>query len=238
MKSLCGLRPTGQLHIGHYFACIKPAQSGAEVLIATYHAPFTTQDITDHLKATLDRFGVKNIRYQEDILDARLYFRLLALTHPGELNRMTQYRSSDDPTAHLFVYPVLMVHDVAGYDEVIVGEDQTQHLNFARDLLSRYNKTFDENIRIPIASPIAGRIMSLSDPSKKMSKSEPTGCLFLDDDGDTIAQKIRKAVTTEEGRANLYALYQRLGGTEPLPAMNSNLKDMLTEKVCILLKGE
>jgi tryptophanyl-tRNA synthetase len=175
---------------------------------------------------------------QEKIFDARLYFRLLALTYPGELNRMTQYRSSEEKTAHLFAYPVLMVHDVTGYDEVIVGEDQSQHLNFARDLLARYNKTFGENVKIPTANSSAGRVMSLTDPSKKMSKSEPLGCLFLDDEPDEVARKIRKAVADDAGRANLYGLYQQLGGAEPLPEMNSRLKEILTEKVCTLLNPQ
>ena len=238
MKSLCGLRPTGRLHIGHYFACIRPALAGADVLIATYHAPFTTQETVDQLRFTLMRFGVRTILHQENIFDARLYFRLLALTYPGELNRMTQFRASDEKTAHLFVYPVLMVHDVAGYDEVIVGEDQSQHLNFARDLLARYNKTFSGDVKIPIANPAAGRVMSLTDPTKKMSKSEPAGCLFLDDESDEVARKIRKAVADDAGRANLYGLYQQLGGEEPLPEMNSHLKKILTEKVCTLLNPQ
>jgi tryptophanyl-tRNA synthetase len=131
-----------------------------------------------------------------------------------------------------------MVHDVAGYDEVIVGEDQTQHLNFARDLLARYNKTFGENVKIPIANPTAGRVMSLTDPTKKMSKSEPAGCLFMDDESDVVARKIRKAVADDAGRANLYGLYQRLGGDDPLPEMNSHLKKILTEKVCTLLNPQ
>jgi tryptophanyl-tRNA synthetase len=235
MKSLCGLRPTGRLHIGHYFSCIRPAIAGANILIATYHAPFTTKETVDSVLFTLSRFGVKNVVHQEIVFDATLYFRLLALTYPGELNRMTQFRSSDDKTAHLFVYPVLMVHDVAGYEEVIVGEDQTQHLNFARDLLARYNKTFKEYIGIPVANPIGGRVMSLTDPTSKMSKSEPSGCLFLDDTHEEASRKIRKAVTTDAGRANLYALYRELGGTEPPPELNSTLKEILTEKVCTLL---
>ena len=235
MKSLCGLRPTGQLHIGHYFACIQPALAGADVLIASYHAPFTSQETLDQLGATLTRFGVKNILHQENIFDAKLYFRLLAMTYPGELERMTQYRSTTEKTAHLFVYPVLMVHDVAGYDEVIVGEDQSQHLNFARDLLARYNKAFGESLKIPIANPSAGRVMSLTNPTKKMSKSDPSGCLFLNDTSEDIAHKIRKAVADDVGRANLYSLYRRLGGEEELPEMNSHLKKILTEKLCDLL---
>ena len=235
MKSLCGLRPTGRLHIGHYFSCIRPGLSGADVLIAAYHAPFCTDETINSVLFTLSRFGAINVVHQKNIFDATLYFRLLAITYPGELERMTQYRASDDKTAHLFIYPVLMVHDVAGYDEVIVGEDQTQHLNFARDLLARYNKTFKADVLIPMANPIGGRVMSLTDPTRKMSKSEPAGCLFLDDSPEEASRKIRKAVTTDAGRTNLYALYQELGGKQSLPEMNSTLKEILTDKVCTLL---
>lgn len=235
MKAICGLRPTGRLHIGHYFSCIRPALNGADLLIATFHAPFASQEKVASVLFTLQRFGDMNVVHHQNLFNAQLYFRLLALTYPGELNRMTQYRSSEEKNAHLFVYPVLMVHDVAGYDEVVVGEDQTQHLNFARDLLSRYNKTFGEEIRIPVANPSGGRVMNLTDPTRKMSKSEPDGCLFLDDTREEVARKVRKAVTDEAGRANLYALYQSLGGTESLPELNFKLKELLTDTVCSLL---
>jgi tryptophanyl-tRNA synthetase len=124
-----------------------------------------------------------------------------------------------------------------GYDEVIVGEDQTQHLNFARDLIQRYNKQMNTDFPIPVANTAGGRVMSLIDPTSKMSKSEPNGCLFLDDAPDIVAHKIKKATADAEGRSNLYSLYQQLGGKEPLPAMNSILKDMLTEEVNAVLKG-
>ena len=143
---------------------------------------------------------------------------------------MTQYKSGTNQTAHLMVYPVLMVHDICGYDEIIVGDDQTQHLELARDLVKRYNTKFNENIGVPKASPISGRIMSLTDSSKKMSKSEPQGCLFLNDDADTIRKKIRKAVTDVNGRNNLIGIYQQLGGTD-IPEMNSDLKNLLANAI-------
>jgi len=225
------LRPTGRLHIGHYFANIQPALDGADLLIATFHAPDERFDVMP----TLARFGVQNVVRQEDVFNAELYFRLLGLASAGDLERMTQYKSSNEPTAHLFVYPVLMVHDVAGYDEVIVGEDQTQHLEFARRLLKRYNKHYGQNLRVPTASPIAGRIMSFTDPTSKMSKSEPQGCLFLDDSHEEVAAKIRRATMTAEGRENVIDLYRRLGGLEPIPEMNQPLKELLTEQVLKIL---
>ena len=235
MKTLCGFRPTGQLHIGHYFAVIKPGLAGADILIAEYHAPECTADDVANVLQTLYKFGQKNYILQHEIFDAQFYFRMLNLTSMGELNRMTQFRANENPTAHLFAYPVLMACDVANYDAVIVGEDQGQHLNFARDLLNRYNKKYTENLTIPVAKPEAGRIMSLTDPTKKMSKNEPTGCLFLDDDANVIAKKIKKAVTTPEGRENLLDLYHKIGG-EDSPEMNSVLKEKLTERLIQLFK--
>jgi tryptophanyl-tRNA synthetase len=240
MKSLCGLRPSGRLHIGHYFACIQPALAGADLLIATYHAPIVSSTVPLDQGVTktvclLERFGVTNVLHQEQVFRPTLYFQLLALARHGELSRMTQFRSGRVKTAHLYAYPVLMTHDVAGYDEVIVGDDQSQHLNFARDLLRRYNRNTGERAVIPVARTSAGRVMNLTDPTQKMSKSEPTGCLFLDEGKDSVASKIKRAVADDAGRANLYDLYQRLGGTDSLPEMNSKLKEMLIERVCTLL---
>ena len=234
MKSLCGLRPTGQLHIGHYFAVIEPSLAGADTLIAEYHAPKSSEKEILNVISTLNRFGVSNIIRQKDIFNPSLYFKMMDLTTMGELNRMTQFQASSTPSAHLFSYPVLMACDLIGYDVIIVGEDQGQHLNFARNLIDRYNKKYQTDITIPIAKPEAGRIMDLKNPKKKMSKSEPAGCLFLDDSPDTITKKIRKATADESGRKNLLSLYKRLGGTDE-PEMNIDLKNSLSEKIIKLL---
>lgn len=237
-SQLCGLRPTGDLHIGHYFAVIRPALAGAEVLIATYHAPEATSETVDKVIATLERFGVprRQIKRQERVFSAEVYFRMLHLTHLGELERMTQYREASEKNPHLFVYPVLMAHDVVNYDEVIVGDDQTQHLNFARDLIKRYNKAYDATFHVPIARPTAGRVMSLTDPAKKMSKSEPNGCIFLNDLPQLIIHKVRKAVADEAGRENLIELYRQFGGVDPIPQMNAALKNSLTARILNVLE--
>lgn len=231
MKTLCGLRPTGQLHIGHYFSVIEPAlKNNADVLIAEYHAPNTSEEEIEKVKNTLNRFGVKNIIMQRDIFTPQLYFRMLNLSTMGELSRMTQFKESNSPNAHLFSYPVLMTCDVVSYDEVIVGDDQTQHLNFARDLIKRYNKKYSTNIILPLAKHSGGRIMSLIDSSSKMSKSSPNGCLFLDDSSDIIRRKIKKAVMDILGRDNLLNLFHKLGGIGDFE-MNVDLKEALTEKI-------
>lgn len=199
-KKLCGIRPTGRLHLGHYFSVIKPAlELGADVLVADYHAP---KDEGDLMEAQLGLFGIKVIR-QKDVFNPKLYFGLLNLAKIGELERMTQYKSAKIKTAHLLTYPVLMAHDVIGYGEVIVGDDQRQHLEYAKVLLKRGNALY-----IPKGVYIGGRIMSLTDPTKKMSKSEPSGCIFLDEDP---TEKIMRAVTTAEGVKNLKEMSLKLG---------------------------
>jgi tryptophanyl-tRNA synthetase len=233
---ITGVRPTGRMHVGHYFSVIKPALTipHLRVLIAEFHAPQAERHATTKMVATMERMGVpmNQVVFQSEEFDGELYFQLLSIARVGELERMTQYQSAgDDNDAHLLVYPVLMVHDVFGYDEVIVGDDQTQHINYARDLIERHNRVFKGDVVLPVAHPIGGRVMSLSDPTKKMSKSEPEGCLFLDDSLHQIEQKIKKAVMTEEGKANLVQLYRDLGGTKAIPEMNSDFKPMVVEEL-------
>jgi len=213
MKTIIGIRPTGKLHIGHYFSVIKPAlEEKADVLVARYHAPTGNymqlyRDLTEH-----------NIHPIIQKVYADVYFKLLNAAKFGELKRMTQFKSKK-PTPHLFVYPVLMAHDLVGYDRVIVGEDQRQHVEYANVLFKRCGfKKIKGDFR-------GGRIMDLSDPTKKMSKSNPKGCLFL---GEDPTKKIMKAVTTKKGRENLIYLYKQLGGKK-VPRLNKDLKIKLIE---------
>ncbi|MDO8516021.1 MAG: tryptophan--tRNA ligase [bacterium] len=100
--------------------------------------------------------------------------------------------------AGLFTYPVLMAADILIYDAAFapVGEDQTQHLELARELVRKWNARFGQTFIEPQALYTEHkRVMSLDDPSKKMSKSQPKGCLFLDDTSDAIRDKIKRAVT-------------------------------------------
>ena len=221
------------MHIGHYFSVIKPAiEHGADVLIAEYHAPSSPPIDIDIMYNRIRSFGVgrDQVILQSRIFNAKLYFRLLSIARVGELERMTQYMAGDENDAHLLVYPVLMVHDVAGYDEVMVGEDQAQHLNYARDLLARYNTKFGTYYpNLPEARLVGGRVMSLTDPTKKMSKSDPKGCLFLDDAPEDIQAKIKAATMTQEGHDNLVKLYRDLGDGDVIPAQNSVFKPMVAD---------
>ena len=230
MKRICGFRPTGRLHLGHYFAVVVPGrEGGTTVLVATYHAPERDEAKVARSVETLRRLGVKDVKIQA--IDLDLYFRLLNLAPVAELERMTQFKSTEGGSAHLLTYPVLMAHDIVGYDEVVVGDDQAQHLEFAARLLRRYNRKHGKQVRIPKACPAAGRIRDLRNPSRKMSKSSPAGCIFLDDSREEIRAKIVKAVTTPEGLDNLRDLYQKFGG-EDIPATNLELKERLVELIC------
>src|SRR5574338_1112449 len=119
---------------------------------------------------------------------------------------MTQYKDKarkqqENISVGLFDYPVLMAADILLYqtDLVPVGEDQRQHLELTRDLAIRFNRDYGETFKVPDAyiPKVGARIMSLSDPTKKMSKSDddPNGCVLLMDDADTVQKKLKRAVT-------------------------------------------
>lgn len=121
-----------------------------------------------------------------------------------------------------------MTHDVVGYDEVIVGEDQKVHIEYARRLLKKYNREFGTNIPLPVAKIVVGRVKDLKRTDQKMSKSSPEGCLFLDDSPDQIRDKLKAAKADPNGRENLEFLYRSFVD-EKVPEMNSKLKSHLTE---------
>ena len=231
MKTLVGFRPSGRLHIGHYLSVIKPALTpNCDVLIADYHAPSVTQQEIVHLVEILDKFGIYAPILQREVFNGDIFFRLLELAHFGELERMTQFQTKKRANAHLFIYPVLMAHDIIGYEKVIVGEDQKQHLNFARDLLQRYNKQYNENLIIPIGEFSGGRIKDLLKPESKMSKSTPSGCLFLDDTPEEIRKKIKKANTNPLGLKNLHTLYREFVDGK-IPTSNEQMKAKLADAI-------
>ena len=137
---------------------------------------------------------------------AELSWLLGCFTYMGELSRMTQFKEksakhADNINAGLFTYPVLMAADILLYqtDFVPVGKDQKQHLEITRDIAERFNSIYGDVFTIP--EPYIGKagakIMSLQDPSKKMSKSDENinGSIYLMDDPDTIVRKCKRAVT-------------------------------------------
>ena len=219
MKYLIGIQPTGRLHIGNYLGCIKKGLElqniGYEVdwLVADLHAETRLKyfEINESkLTHELERLGVFRFftqSKQNRIL--QLYWELTCITPLSELQRMTQYKDKKEQitNAGLLMYPVLMAADILYFepDYVIVGEDQLQHIELAR-LLAR--KTGRKEPKALLTD--TPRIMSLVEPSKKMSKSlgDKHVLYLFDEDYET---KLKKAITTEEGIKNLQVIGDALG---------------------------
>lgn len=227
MSVIVGTRPTGKLHLGHYASVIKPAiKHSARVLIAEYHAPGQPiQELMDELM----QFGVRRdqIVRQSKAFNGQLFFELLENTPSGLLNHMPQYKVKDK-NALMFTYPVLMAHDIAGFDYVVVGEDQQPHIEFAKDILPKLG------LKCPEPLYEGGRIMDLRHPEDKMSKSEPNSCLFLND--PNYKRKIMKAVTTDIGRKNLENIYYLLA-TPDLSTSQSLISGINNQQLKELIIG-
>ena len=166
---------------------------------------------------------------------SQLGWLLNCYTQFGELSRMTQFKDkskqhADNVNAGLFTYPCLMAADILLYqsDIVPVGADQKQHLEIARDIAERFNGIYGNVFTVPEAYiPKSGaRVMSLGDPSSKMSKSDPDGCVFLMDTPEVIQKKFKRAVTDSEtqvrfdpelkpGISNLLTIYCAATGKSP-----------------------
>ena len=220
--------------------------------------------LTLYIAAGLD--PKKNcIYYQSHVSGhAELAWILNCFTYMGELNRMTQFKDksakhADNINAGLFTYPVLMAADILLYqaDVVPVGIDQMQHLELTRDIANRFNNIYGDVFTIPEAyvGKVGAKIMSLQDPSKKMSKSDenPNGSIYLMDDPDTIIRKCKRAVTDSEaniayreeqpGLKNLIDIYCACVGKTPDEAVKEfegrgygELKMAVGEAVVSVLK--
>jgi tryptophanyl-tRNA synthetase len=137
-----------------------------------------------------------------------LAYLLECTAYVGELGRMIQYKEKGHgrpkTRASLFTYPVLMAADILLYRpcEVPVGDDQRQHVELTRDLALRFNRAYGEVFTVPelTVPPVGARIMSLADPGRKMSKSDPvgTGVIYLLDPPDVVARKVARAVTDSD----------------------------------------
>lgn len=217
---LSGIQPTGPLHIGNYLGALKnfvELQNSGKYecyfFVADYHSlteNFDPQEkpvqITDLIKEYLAA-GLKPeksvVFVQSHIPEStELAWILSTLTPFGELSRMTQFKDKSSkeavPNVGLFTYPILMAADILLHDAdfVPVGEDQLQHLEFARTLARKFNSKYGLTFKEPKALLTKfPRVMSLTNPLKKMSKSEPGGCIFLADSPAEIEEKIKKAVT-------------------------------------------
>lgn len=225
-RMLSGIKPTGQLTLGNYIGALRnfvKYQDDYEmvVFIANLHCITEYQDPEDLRKNLTDAVALymacgldpeKSVIFlQTDVHShAELGYILACNTYLGELNRMTQFKDKTakgekNMTAGLYTYPCLMAADILLYNAnyVPVGEDQKQHVELCRDIAQRFNNRYGETFVVPepLIAKVGARIMSLSDPSKKMSKSEETnkGCIYLLDDLKSARKKIMSAVTDSVG---------------------------------------
>ncbi|MBQ6638881.1 MAG: tryptophan--tRNA ligase [Lachnospiraceae bacterium] len=221
-----GMQATGSLTLGNYLGALKNWVNLSEEYECFYsvvdlHSITVRQDpaefrkkarnlLTLYIAAGLD--PDKNCIYYQSHVSGHceLAWILNCFTYMGELNRMTQFKDksakhADNINAGLFTYPVLMAADILLYqsDVVPVGKDQLQHLEITRDIAGRFNSIYGDVFTIPepYIAKAGAKIMSLQDPSKKMSKSDenPNASIYLTDDRDTIMRKFKRAVTDSEG---------------------------------------
>ena len=222
-----GMQATGNLTLGNYLGALKNWVTLSDEYECFYsvvdlHSITVRQDpatlrkraralLTLYIAAGID--AEKNcIYYQSHVSGhAELSWILNCFTYMGELNRMTQFKDksakhADNINAGLFTYPVLMAADILLYqaDVVPVGVDQMQHLEITRDIAERFNHIYGDVFTVPEAyiGKVGAKIMSLQDPSKKMSKSDenPNASIYLMDDTDTIMRKCKRAVTDSEAQ--------------------------------------
>ncbi len=221
-----GIRPSGELHIGNYLGALKnwvtlqnKPDNRCIFCIVDYHAittPFEPKEMKDKIFNTAVDYLAAGLDPKKSIIfvqshvpeHTELAWILNTITPVGELKRMTQFKEKsqlhkENVNMGLFDYPVLMAADILIYqtDLVPVGEDQYQHVELARTIARKFNNTFGEFFKVPeIYRSIAPRVMSLTDPAKKMEKSMgPNSYIALRDEPETIKQKIQKAVSDSGG---------------------------------------
>ena len=247
---LSGIQPSGNLHLGNYLGAVKnwaalPDEFNCFYFMADLHTLTVRQNpaelrrrsttqLAQYIACGLD--PEKNVLFLQSHVHehAELGWILNCYTMFGELSRMTQFKdkcakNADNINGGLFTYPSLMAADILLYqaDYVPVGEDQKQHCELTRDIANRFNNLYGETFKVPepYISKVGARIMSLGNPTSKMSKSDPTGCVFLMDSPEEIARKFKRAITDSDtercvrydpenkpGVANLMNIYASVTG--------------------------
>lgn len=265
MTSLSLLTPSGRLTLGNLLGALRPMreqQDDAYYGLSDLHAMTTTHDpatlrarttemATLLLAAGLDRATL--FRQSDVPAHAELAYLLECTAYTGELTRMVQFkekgRGVDSTRVSLYTYPVLMAADILLYrpTHVPVGADQRQHVELTRDLAVRFNRTYGEVFTVPeVAVPPAGaRVMDLTDPTRKMSKSaDAAGSIFLLDPPDVVRRKVARAVTDSEtgadavrrdrakpGVTNLLEILEACGGSAAGVTTYGALKRAVTDAV-------
>jgi tryptophanyl-tRNA synthetase len=249
-----GIQPSGSMHLGNYLGAIRKfveLQSSHDCIycvvdlhaITVWQEPKKLREQTFHIAASMLAAGVdpnQAIVFNQSAVSAHaeLAWIFNCVARLGWLDRMTQFKDKagkdkERASIGLYTYPVLQAADILAYKatHVPVGEDQKQHLELSRDIAAKFNREFKAADYFPLPEPLikgpGARIMSLRDGTAKMSKSDPSdqATIYLADDPDAIAKKIKRAKTdpeplpssmTElEGRpeaANLVAIYGALAG--------------------------
>ena len=247
--SYSGIQPSGNLTIGNYLGALRNFSTYSEKYKCFYcvvdeHAITVRQVPADLRRRTYETFALymacgldpeKNTLYVQSHVHAHaeLAWLLNCFTMFGELSRMTQFkdksqRHADNINAGLFTYPVLMAADILLYqtDVVPVGIDQKQHVELCRDIAERFNAIHPGTFTVPepIMAKTGMKIMSLAEPTKKMSKSDenPNAIVYILDDRDTIIRKFKRAVTDsdtcvrfaegKDGINNLMSIYSCFTG--------------------------
>jgi len=249
MRIFSGIRPTGELHIGNYLGAISQwleLQEKNECIfcIVDLHAittPYHPQDLQKNITELAIAYLAAGLDPEKCIFFIQSHIKehtelawiLGSIIPIGELYRMTQFKekSKKHPeyvNAGLLNYPLLMAADIMLYqtEAVPVGKDQQQHVELTREIARRFNKKFGDTFKEPktILPQVGEKIMSLQNPSKKMSKTdEPKGCIGLFDEPEQIKEKVMRAVTDagkiikynpklKPGVSNLLTIYSLFSG--------------------------
>ena len=247
--SYSGVQPSGNLTIGNYLGAIRNFSTFSEEYKCFYcvvdqHAITVRQVPAELRRRTYETLALymacgldpdKNTLYVQSHVHehAELAWILNCFTMFGELSRMTQFKDksskhADNINAGLFTYPTLMAADILLYqtDVVPVGIDQKQHVELCRDIAERFNQLYPGTFTVPqpIVSKSGMKIMSLAEPTKKMSKSDenPNAVFYILDDKDTMIRKFKRAVTDsdtciryaegKDGINNLISIYSCFTG--------------------------
>jgi tryptophanyl-tRNA synthetase len=247
-----GIQPSGNFHLGNYLGAIRnwvdqQANFDNIFCIVDLHAlslPTTRESLRSNILRLANVLLASGLDPSQSIIfvqsDVRehteLCWLLSSVTQYGELRRMTQFKDKaggkdEQVSAALLFYPVLQAADILLYDtnRVPVGEDQKQHIELTRDIGARFNARYGNTFVLPQPDikTAGARVMSLEDPTRKMSKSDanPNATIALTDDADTIRRKIRRAVTDSGSEVlaspdkpaltNLLTMYSLLKG-EPV----------------------
>jgi len=233
-RILSGIQPTGTFTLGNYVGAVRnwdalQSDYNCIYMIANMHAITVRQTPADLRRQTREAAALllacgidpdRSVLFVQSHVPAHaeLSWVLSCSTPFGELTRMHQFkeksaRHPEDINAGLFTYPVLMAADILIYnaDLVPVGQDQTQHLEIARDIAGRFNGIYGDTFTLPEGYvPAAGaKIMSLAEPTKKMSKSDTNvnSFILMTDDKDAIVRKFKRAVTDSDGVVRFYSTF-------------------------------